>query len=272
MVGIFLGGPTAAQYGDSVSTLNGKVVLVTGGSSGIGRAAAKAFALQGAITVIAARREPMANILVNELRGAGAEATFIRTDVADPADIASLFSEISDRYGRLDCAFNNAGIPGEALKSMADQSLETWNAVMDTNLRGVWLCMKHEIPLMQRMGGGVIVNNASYLGLVGGGYGVGPYVAAKHGVVGLTRAAALEYARQGIRVNAVCPGYTRTEMMEPALNANAEGFMAYVDQKVPLGRVAQPEEIASLVVWLCSEAASYVTGQAIAADGGVTTQ
>lgn len=255
-----------------MSSLKGKVVVITGGTSGIGRAAAKAFALQGAIVIIAARREQLANQLVNELRSAGAEATFISTDVADPVAIANLFSTIVDRHGRLDCAFNNAGIPGEALKNTADQSLETWSSVMDTNLRGVWLCMKHQIPLMQLGGGGAIVNNASYLGLVGGGYGVGPYVAAKHGVVGLTRAAALEYARQGIRVNAICPGYTRTEMMEPALSANAEGFMTYVDQKVPLGRVAQPEEIASLVVWLCSEAASYVTGQAIAADGGITTQ
>lgn len=255
-----------------MSTLKDKVVLVTGGTSGIGRAAAKAFAMQGAIVVIAARREQQGASLVDELRSAGAEATFIPTDVADPVAIAGLFSKIADLHGRLDCAFNNAGIPGEALKHTADQSLETWNTVMDTNLRGVWLCMKYQIPLMQRAGGGAIVNNASYLGLVGGGYGVGPYVAAKHGVVGLTRAAALEYARQGIRVNAICPGYTRTEMMEPALKANAEGFMAYVDQKVPLGRVAQPEEIASLVVWLCSGASSYVTGQAIAADGGVTTQ
>ncbi len=248
----------------------GDVVVITGATSGIGRATALAFSQAGKIVVAAGRREDAGRNLVKDMIDRGGRGIFVQTDVSIPDSVESLYRAVWERYGRLNLALNNAGIAGEAQKMITDQSVYSWDAVMEVNLRGVWLCMKHQIPFMLKSGGGAIVNNASFLGRVGATFGIGPYVASKHGVVGLTKAASLEFARGNIRVNAICPGYTRTEMMEPALKAGAERFYTYIEGTVPMARVAEAQEIASAVLWLCSDAASYVTGQAIGADGGIT--
>jgi NAD(P)-dependent dehydrogenase (short-subunit alcohol dehydrogenase family) len=172
------------------------------------------------------------------------------------------------RYGRLDYAFNNAGVPGENFKNTAEQSEAVWDAVVGTNLRGVWLCMKHELPLMQSAGGGSIVNTASIYAHTGSDFGIAPYVASKHGVLGLTRAAAVEFAKYRVRVNAVSPGITRSEITAPAMESVPEEFRANIERTVPLGRVAEPEEIAAAVLWLCSDEARFVTGTTLTVDGG----
>ena len=250
-------------------TFKGKVALVTGGSSGIGRATARAFARCGARVVVADVSVEGGEETVSLIHNAGGEAVFVHTDMAQAPEIEHLISKTVETYSQLDCAFNNAGIAGD-LSLTADCSEEHWNRVMSINLRGVWLCMKHELPQMLKQGGGAIVNTASVLGLVGI-IGQTAYVAAKHGVVGLTKTAALEYAKSGIRVNAVCPGVIQTPMVEGVINAQpelTEGLLALE----PVGRLGEPEEIAETVVWLCSDAASFVTGHSMAADGGYTAQ
>ena len=250
-------------------TFKGKVALVTGGSSGIGRATALAFAHYGARVVVADVSVEGGKETVSLIHNTGGEAIFIQTDVAQASQIEHLINKTVETYGQLDCAFNNAGIAGD-LSLTADCSEEHWNRVMSINLRGVWLCMKHELSQMLKQGGGAIVNTASVLGLVGI-IGQTAYVAAKHGVVGLTKTAALEYAKSGIRVNAVCPGVIQTPMVEGVINTQpelTEGLLALE----PVGRLGKPEEIAEAVVWLCSDAASFVTGHSMAADGGYTAQ
>ena len=250
-------------------TFRSKVALVTGGSSGIGRATALAFARRGARVVVADVNVEGGEETVNLIHNASGEAVFIHTDMTQAHEIEHLVSKTIETYGQLDCAFNNAGIAGD-LSLTADCSEEHWNRVMSINLRGVWLCMKHELSQMLKQGGGAIVNTASALGLVGI-IGQTAYVAAKHGVVGLTKTAALEYAKSGIRVNAVCPGVIQTPMVEGVINARpelTEGLLA----SEPVGRLGEPEEIAQTVVWLCSDAASFVTGHSMAADGGYTAQ
>lgn len=250
-------------------TFRSKIALVTGGSSGIGRATALAFAHRGARVVVADVSVEGGEETVNLIHNTGGEAIFIQTDVAQAREIEHLISKTVETYGRLDCAFNNAGIAGD-LSLTADCSEEHWKRVMSINLRGVWLCMKHELSQMLKQGGGAIVNTASALGLVGI-IGQAAYVAAKHGVVGLTKTAALEYAKSGIRVNAVCPGVIQTPMVEGVINAQpelTEGLLALE----PVGRLGEPEEIAETAVWLCSDAASFVTGHSMAADGGYTAQ
>jgi NAD(P)-dependent dehydrogenase (short-subunit alcohol dehydrogenase family) len=248
----------------------GKVAMITGATSGIGRATALAFARAGAQVVLAGRRTSLGLELLDEIRHGGGDGIFVTTDVASAESIENLCQSTRQHFGRLDVAFNNAGIAGESLKKIAEHSLESWDLVMQINLRGVWLSMKHQIPLMLASGGGAIVNNASFLGKVGAPYGISPYVASKHGVIGLSKAVALEYAQERIRVNALCPGYTQTPMMEPALQAGADEFHAYIKATVPMARTAVADEMARVVMWLCSENSSYVTGQAIAADGGIT--
>jgi len=206
---------------------------------------------------------------VNLIHNTGGEAIFIQTDMAQAREIEHLISKTVETYGRLDCAFNNAGIAGD-LSLTADCSEEHWNRVMSINLRGVWLCMKHELPQMLKQGSGAIVNTASVAGLVGF-QGIAPYVAAKHGVVGLTKTAALEYAKAGIRVNAVCPGVIDTPMVQRAFSHNPQ-LAESVAAVEPIGRLGQPQEIAEAVVWLCSDAASFVTGHPMAVDGGLVTQ
>jgi NAD(P)-dependent dehydrogenase (short-subunit alcohol dehydrogenase family) len=249
--------------------VEGKVALVTGGGSGIGRATALAFAREGAKVVVADVVAEGGEETVRLIKAAGGEAIFVKADVATAAEVEALVKKAVDTYGRLDCAFNNAGIEGE-IGQTADCTEENWDRVVDIDLKGVWLCMKYEIPQMLKQGSGAIVNTASVAGLVGF-QGIPAYVAAKHGVNGLTKTAALEYAKSGIRVNAVCPGVIHTPMVERAFKANPQ--MAESATAIePVGRLGKPEEIAEAVVWLCSDAASFVTGLPMAVDGGLVAQ
>jgi NAD(P)-dependent dehydrogenase (short-subunit alcohol dehydrogenase family) len=243
-----------------------KVALVTGASSGIGRATAEAFVARGYATVLVDRDTDAGRVVETQLRKSG-ECLFIHCDVTDDGAVRKAVEQAVSTYGRLDAAFNAAGIDGEA-KPTAECTMENWNRVMAIDLTGVWSCMRYEIPPMLKAGGGSIVNCASVAGLVGAPH-LCAYVAAKHGVVGLTKAAALEYARQGIRVNAVCPGMIDTPMTRKGLTPE---IAAKLLEESPLGRFAQPAEIASAVLWLCDESSSFLTGQAIAVDGAWTTR
>lgn len=242
-----------------------KVVLVTGGTSGIGRAAALAFGREGAKVVIAARREQLGAEVVDEIKSSGGEAAFIKTDVTIPEDIEALFARIVELYGGLNYAFNNAGT-GVAIKRTANTEMDEWNLVMNTNTRGVWLCMKHEIPLLIKQGGGAIVNTSSILGIRTND-GMSLYSASKHAILGLTKAAALEVAHRKIRVNAVCPGFVETAMIENIWEHNPAAKDALIAE-VPVGRLGQPEEIAGAVLWLCSDVATFMTGKEMVIGGG----
>jgi NAD(P)-dependent dehydrogenase (short-subunit alcohol dehydrogenase family) len=246
-----------------------KVALITGGGSGIGRATAGVFAREGARVVIADYNAEGGERTVREIKDAGGEAFFLTTDVANPQEVEALVSQLVERYGRLDCAFNNAGIEGE-FASTPELSLENWHRVISINLDGVFYCMKYEIQQMLKQGGGSIVNTSSVAGLIGlpGG---SAYVAAKHGVAGLTKTAALEFAKANIRVNAVCPGFIRTPMVERVLDRGTFDEERVIASE-PINRMGKPEEIAEAVLWLCSAAASFVTGVAFPVDGGYTAQ
>lgn len=249
--------------------LDGKVALITGGSTGIGRATAQIFAREGAKVAVADVNIEGAEETVRLIKDAGGDAIFIKTDVSQAADAEAMVKKVVETYGRLDCAFNNAGIEGD-LQPTQDYAEATWDRVMGINLKGVWLSMKGEIQQMLSQGGGAIVNTASVAGLVAVP-AMSAYVAAKHGVVGLTKTAALEYAKAGIRVNAVCPGGVDTPMVKRVFGNNPQFAEAAVAAE-PVGRLAQPAEIGEAVVWLCSEAASFVTGHPMAVDGGVVAQ
>lgn len=242
-----------------------KVALVTGGSSGIGRATALAFARAGAKVAVADLNSVGGQETVSLITGAGGEACFIEADMGEATSVAAMVEKAVETYGRLDYAHNNAGIEG-VLKRTAEQDEEDWAPVIQINLTGVWLCMKYEIPHMLRQGGGAIVNTASGAGLIGVKR-MAAYVASKHGVVGLTKTAALEYAKSGIRINAVCPGVIKTAMVD-RVSDNRPDVLDKMIAAEPIGRSGQPEEIAEAVVWLCSDAASFVTGHAMAVDGG----
>ncbi len=244
--------------------LRDKVVFVTGGSSGIGKATALEFAKHGAHLVLADIDIAGGEDTAEHLRKLGTEAIFVRTDVSQESDVAEAIALVITKFGRLDMAFNNAGIIHRG--GLEDCSEKEWDMVMNVNLKGIWLCMKHEVPHMLRQGGGVIVNTASTYGLIGA-IGVSSYVASKHGIIGLTKAAALEYGPRNIRVNAICPSATRTPLL--LLDGDKEVMWA---ERHPLGRVAMPGEIAQAVVWLCSDAASFVTGLALPVDGGFLSQ
>jgi len=250
--------------------LKNKVVLVTGGGAGIGRASAVAFAREGARVSVADVDAREGQSTVQKIREADGEAIFIRADVSKVAEVEALVDETIKAYGRLDCAFNNAGIIGE-LALTADCTEENWDRVIGVNLKGIWLCMKYEIPQMLKQGGGAIVNASSVMGLVGSGNGAPAYIAGKHGVTGLTKAAALEYAQNNIRINAVCPGFIRTQMVEYLTGGSPEAEKGLIARE-PVGRLGTTEEVAEIVVWLCSDAASFVTGHALAVDGGYTVQ
>ncbi|MDA0709167.1 MAG: SDR family oxidoreductase [bacterium] len=250
--------------------LENKVMLVTGGSSGIGRAAALAFVREGARVAVVDVDEGGGADTVGLLHDAGGEAIFIRADVSRAADVEAMVLQTVAHFGRLDCGFNNAAavrVHLEAISPTHEYPEENWDRVIAVNLKGVWLCMKYELRQMLKQGKGAIVNTASALGLVGV-ENLSGYVASKHGVVGITKTAALEYATLGIRVNAVCPGYIQTPMTEGRLeDPEAKARML---AKEPMGRVGTPEEVAEAVVWLSSDAASFVTGHAMSVDGGWT--
>ena len=252
-------------------TLDGKVALVTGAASGIGRATALTFAREGAKLVVADMNEDGGQQTVHMMTENGSEAMFVQVDVTSASQIEAMISKTVETYGRLDCSFNNAGTEGTTMVSTIDYKEEDWNRVLSINLTGVWLCMKYEITQMLKQGGGAIVNTASVAGLVGSRGAGSAYAASKHGVVGLTKTAALEYAKQGIRVNCVCPGVIRTPMMERMLTRTPALEQQYLAAE-PIGRLGRPEEIAESVVWLCSDAASFVTGHTMTVDGGMVAQ
>lgn len=247
------------------SGFDGKVVLVTGGASGLGQAAVGLLVGGGARVVVADLQQDRGDQVVAEARAAGGEAVFCRTDVTREEDVAAAVGTALDNWGRLDGALNNAGTTGPS-NNTVDYSLEDWNRVLTLNLTSVFLCLKHEIPPMVAQGGGAIVNTSSGAGLVGFA-GLPAYVASKHGVIGITRAAALEYVRSGVRINAVCPGSTRTPMLEGFMGGDPAIERAMANS-APIGRLARPEEIAQAMVWLLSDAASFMVGHALAVDGG----
>jgi NAD(P)-dependent dehydrogenase (short-subunit alcohol dehydrogenase family) len=247
--------------------VEGKVALVTGGASGIGRAAALAFAREGALVAVADRTEAAAQATVAMINATGGQAIAIAADVTHAEDVAAMVARTLIAFGRLDCAFNNAGIAPFQVGSLGQKLHETgeasWDAVLAVNLTGVFLCMKHQVPAMLRQGGGSIVNTASIAGLVGLPTS-SAYVASKHAVIGITKTAALEYALDRIRVNAVCPGYIRTPMTDASVERRGEELMS----KIPVRRIGEPDDIAEAVVWMSSDRAGYITGSAYAVDGG----
>ena len=251
--------------------LDGKVALVTGGASGIGRATALACAREGAKLVIADLHEEGGEQTVHLITAKGGDAIFVWVDVSSAAAVEAMLRTTVETYGRLDCAHNNAGIGSRPRAPLHECAEDAWDRVLSINLKGVWLCMKYEIIQMLTQGHGAIVNTASIMGLVGSWSGTAAYNASKHGVVGLTKTAALEYATAGIRVNAVCPGYIRTPLIEDALTSNP-ALEAQIVARHPVGRMGRPEEIAAAVVWLCSDAASFVTGHTMTVDGGYVAQ
>jgi NAD(P)-dependent dehydrogenase (short-subunit alcohol dehydrogenase family) len=249
------------------ATFKNKVAIVTGGSSGIGKATALAFAKKGAKVVIVDWKEN--DETLNLIKASGGEAIFIKCDVSKTTDVKAMAEKTIEAFGRLDYAFNNAGIEGIAA-STQDCTEENWDKTIGVNLKGIWLCMKYEIPEILKQGKGVIINCASVAGLVGFA-GLPAYVASKHGVVGLTKTAALECAKLGIRVNAVCPGVIQTPMIDRLTGKTKEAVEQFTGLE-PVGRFGQPEEIANAVVWMCSDEASFITGHAMAVDGGFVAQ
>jgi len=245
-----------------------KVVIVTGGSSGIGRATAIALAKQGVEISIAARRINEGEETVRLIKDAGSDGMFVKTDVANEDDVRSLVEKTVNKYGRLDYAFNNAGMD-EIMTPFLDQTTEKFDQIMNTNIRGVWLSMKYEIPEMIKSGGGAIANNSSVAGIMG--FPQMPiYIASKHAVLGLTKSAALEYAKSGIRINAIAPGGVVTDMAKRVFGDNQ--LLETLTSMHPIGRIADPEEIANAVVWLLSDNASFVLGHTLIVDGGAVSR
>jgi NAD(P)-dependent dehydrogenase (short-subunit alcohol dehydrogenase family) len=247
--------------------VQGKVALITGGASGIGRATALSFAREGAKVALADVSVAGCEETAAMIRQGGGEVLSLRCDVSKSAQVQAMVQQVVKTYGRLDCGFNNAGV-SPAGGRIGEIPEDDWDRVIAINLTGVWLCMKYELAQMTAQGGGAIVNTASIMGLVGERR-TGAYCAAKHGVVGLTKTAALEYANKNIRVNAVCPGSTLTPMMRMALDRDPRLETAY-KKSHPLGRLGTPQEIGEAVLWMCSEEASFVTGLALPVDGGYT--
>jgi NAD(P)-dependent dehydrogenase (short-subunit alcohol dehydrogenase family) len=246
---------------------SGQVALVTGAAAGMGLATAQAFAEAGAAVVLADVNEDAVKAAAEKLVAAGHKALAVRCDVSDDAQVAAMVDRSVAEFGRLDAAFNNAGVMAR-IAPTGESTREDWDRVIGINLRGVWSCMKHELRQMERQGSGAIVNNAS-VGALTGNPGISSYIASKHGVIGLTRTAALEYIKRGIRVNAVNPGLIDTQIARDVVSGSEEAYAGLANQ-VPIGRAGRPEEMASAVLWLCSPGASYVVGHGLTVDGGLT--
>lgn len=246
-----------------------KVAIITGASAGIGRITAYKLAELGTRVVLASRREDQSRLVAETITSQGGEAFFVQTDVSKADDVHRLTEATLKKYGRLDFAFNNAGIEGSHYVSAADYEEEVWDKVIDINLKGVWLCMKYQIPAMLETGQGSIVNMASVAGLIGGSIGIA-YYGSKHGVIGLTRAAAMEYAKKRIRVNAVCPAVIKTDMAD-RLFVEDIGISRAITERHPIGRIGTPEEVADGVIFLLSEKASFITGHPLVIDGGLVS-
>ena len=242
--------------------LEGKVAIITGASRGIGASAARVFAARGAKVVLASRDEPALAAIAQEIRDGGGDALVVGTDVGDPGAVQRLVERTVEQFGRLDAAFNNAGA-GHPPAPLADVGLDDFDEALSLNLRGVFTCMKHEIPAMLESGGGAIVNNSSTAGL-GGPPGMSGYAAAKHGVIGLTKTAAIDYGPRNIRVNALAPGPILTER----LLALGQETLDHIAGMVPMRRLGEPDEVARTAAWLCSDQSSYLTGVTIPVDGG----
>lgn len=249
--------------------MKGKVALVTGAGSGIGRATAELFAVHGAFVVIADKNIESAEETLDLIKKSGEKGMALEVDISQEDQIKSLIKETIDRFSQLNYACNNAGIEGEQAFT-AECSSENWSKVIDINLRGTWLCMKYQIPEMLKNPGGSIVNVSSIAGLLGLS-GIPAYVSSKHGINGLTKTAALEYAEQGIRVNAVCPGAIQTAMIDRFVEPDSQERKELM-QSHPIGRFGRPGEVAEAIVWLCSDKASFITGQTLAVDGGYTVR
>jgi len=254
-----------------VKPFEGKVALVTGATAGLGEATALAFARGGARVIVAGRRTDRGEAVVLRITELGSEAHFVRTDVTRSAEVAAMVDAAVRTFGRLDYAVNNAGIAGPVRRPAAEVDEADWDAVLNLNLRAVWLCMKHEIPVLLAHGGGAIVNVASIYGLQPSDIGHAPYAASKFGVVGLTRSAAVDYGRTALRINAVAPGFTRSEMVDPERPGAAERYATLAARHSAMARLGRAEEVAHAITWLCSDDASFVNGAVLPVDGGETT-
>ncbi|MBW2694457.1 MAG: SDR family oxidoreductase [Deltaproteobacteria bacterium] len=254
-----------------MTCLNNKSVLITGGSSGLGAAAAILMAKDGAKIAIAARRRLQGEEVVQKIEAAGGEATFIEADVTKSTDVERMVDEVVKHYGRLDCAVNNAGV-AKPFVAVADIEEEDWNTTIGVNLTGVWLCMKYEIRAMLMSGGGSIVNISSIYGQKPSDLGDSAYSASKHGVIGLSGSAAIDYAKDGIRVNSVCPGFCHSEMVDPEFEAQPELAKAILNRHSAVARLGESDEAAATMAWLCSDESSFVNGATLTVDGGTTTR
>lgn len=248
--------------------MQNKVIIVTGASSGLGASTARQLAAEGAKVVLAARRRDKGEAVLREIQSAGGEGIFVQTDVNETSDVKAMVAAAIDRFGGLDGAFNNAGVTGPVFKPVADIDEAEWDAALATNLRSVFVCMKHQIPAMLARGGGAIVNMASRYGLFAGDIGNAPYATSKFGVVGLSKTAAIDYAEQGLRINAICPGYIHSEMVDPFLESEPELMSRIIHRHNGMNRVGEPQEIAEAVTWLLSSQSSFVNGTALLVSGG----
>jgi len=255
-----------------MTRLKNKSILITGGSSGLGAAAAILMAKDGAKIAIAARRRPESEEVVRKIEATGGEAMFIEADVTQRADVERMVEEVVKRYGHLDCAVNNAGVNQTPLVAVADIEEEDWNTTIGVNLTGVWLCMKYEIRAMLKSGGGSIVNVSSIYGQKPSDIGHSAYSASKHGVIGLSGSAAVDYAKDGIRVNSVCPGFCHSEMVDPEFEAQPELARSLLKRHSAAERLGTSDEAAEAMAWFCSDASSFVSGATLTVDGGATTR
>ena len=255
-----------------MSNFQDKVILITGGTSGLGATAAVSLASQGARVAITGRREAQGQAVLAQMRAAGGDGLFIRGDITVRADVEAMVARTVERFGRLDGAVNNAGIAGDPFFAVADMPDENWHAVINTNLTSVFMSMKFEIPAILASGGGAIVNIASILGLEGSDIGHSAYAAAKHGVIGLTKSAAVDYGQQGLRVNALCPGYCHSEMVDPYVEAEPELFVKIIARHSAMNRLGESQEVSDAIEYLLSGKSSFVNGVALRLDGGPTTR